>query len=116
MYKENTFVNQTELGVFDLQPMLESSICPGSIFQDYTGSFIILMANITEKFEVNFWGIINVSRCEKRFRFTKNMRLESLYSFCHGVTLFSHIELSQLLKTNLHVQKPSDQNGSCNTT
>ena len=40
------------------------------------------------------------------------MDIEILYTTCQGATLFSHIELIPLLKTNLLFYGPSDQNGS----
>ena len=42
----------------------------------------------------------------------KKNGLKILYTPCQGATLFSHIDLTPFLKTNLLFQGPSDQNGS----
>ena len=65
---------------------------------------------ITLKFNVNLWGIVSLLRCEKKE--IRKMDIEILYTTCQGATLFSHIELIPLLKTNLLFYGPSDQNGS----
>ena len=54
---------------------------------------------VTLKFDVNLWGIVSLLRYEKKE--IRKMDIEILYTPCQGATLFSHVELTLLLKTNL---------------